>query len=265
MQPVTQLMKAYVINIPTATERRRHVEGLFQRLGIEHIFVAAVVGAALAFPDPDYDEARYKLVHGKRTNSAEVGCYFSHIKALALFLESGDDFGLVCEDDITPVENFVTVLSEALEHSDEFDLLRLSGFHHGMPVRAIKLRSGYSLCHNLTRQTGAGAYLVNRRAAANMIRYLRPMWLPFDHAFDREWVWRGRAMCLDPMPVLQNQGFSSQINADRSYRLPAVIRYSTVFPFRFYNESTRILTRTSAIVRQKLRRVRRPHLRLAPG
>ena len=258
-------MKAYVINIPKSTERRLHVERILQRLGIEHTFVDAVVGAGLAFPIPDYDAARYRLAHGKRTNPAEVGCYLSHLKALALFLQSGEDFALVCEDDIKPVDKLPTVLGEALEHSDDFDILRLSGFHRGTPVRAVKLRCGYSLCHNLTRQTGAGAYLVNRRAAENLTRNLRPMWLPFDHAFDREWAWGGKAMCLDPMPVLQNQGFSSQINADRSYKLPALIRYPTVFPFRCFNESSRIIARSHAIVKRRFKRARRIRLRLAPG
>lgn len=246
-------MNAYIINMPDALERRQHLEKIFAPLDINAIFIEAIVGKEIELPDPRYSEGCYRKAHGKRTNPGELGCYFSHIKALEVFLDSEDNHAIICEDDIEFEDLFQDVIKEALEHEKRFDLLRISGLHRGSPVKIVSLKNGYSLSCCLTRQAGSGAYLVNRKAACKMIKALLPMWLPYDHAFDREWLWGVKSMCIDPMPVQQNIGFESQIDAPQSYKLPAFQRYITVFPYRAYNEISRIIARSFSIFNQKCR------------
>jgi glycosyl transferase family 25 len=245
-------MNAYIINMPSAVERKRHLEKLFVPLKTKAIFIDAVVGSDITLPDPKYNESLYRKAHGKRTNLSELGCYFSHLKALTAFLKDDNEHALILEDDIDFDSSLETVIFEVLKHNKRFDLLRLSGLHDGNPIKIIKLTSGYKLCCNYTIQTGAGAYLVNKYAASRMLKALTPMWLPFDHAFDREWLWGVKSMCLDPMPVKQNIGFPTQINSTKELKLPFFKRYITVFPFRFYNEVSRIIFRTLSILKQKI-------------
>lgn len=239
--------------MPSATERREHIENIFEPTKFELVFIEAVIGSNISLPDYRYNEKAYNLAHGKRTNLGELGCYFSHIKALETFLESADEYALILEDDIHMHEHFEEVVEEALTHSHRFDLLRLSGIHRGSPVSIVSLENGYSLACNFTRQTGSGAYLVNRYAASKMIKKLLPMWLPYDHAYDREWLFGVKAMCIDPMPINQNEGFATQIDASSSYKFPAFKRYLTVFPYRAYNEVSRYIFRSFSILKQKCR------------
>ena len=244
-------MKAYIINMPEATSRRLHMESLFENLAISPIFIEAVVGKNLVLPQQDFDEKRYRMAHGKRPNLSELGCYFSHLKAIEQFLEDGDDYGLILEDDLTFDASIESLIQESLKHKDRFDLLRLSGLHNGHPVKIVSLDDKHNLVCNLTRQTGAGAYLLNRYAAKQMLKQLKPMWLPYDHAFDREWALGLDTMSINPMPILQNITPESQINATNDYKLPRVKRIS-VFFFRFYNEISRAVFRTVRIIKLKV-------------
>jgi hypothetical protein len=158
---------------------------------------------------------------------------------------------LILEDDVSLPANLGLILAEALQHAQRFDLLRLSGLHRGTPIRVVRLKCGHDLSCNYTTQTDSGAYLVNRKCARQMLEHLLPMWLPYDHALDRDWAYGVRAMCLDPMPVSQHSAFGSQIDADRPFKLPALWRYWTVLRYRSWTETLRVLHRTREIVRQK--------------
>ncbi|WP_372808411.1 glycosyltransferase family 25 protein [Pontiella sp.] len=245
-------MNAYVINLPDAAERREHVQTKLAAEGIDMVLVEAVLGRALELPHPDYDETAYRLRHGKRTNLSELGCYFSHIKALGMFLESGHEHALILEDDVDWSVDLRGVLDAALAHAQRFDLLRLEGTHSGSPVKVADMQNGFSLCCNLSRYTGSGAYLVNRKAAAAMVDQLRPMRLPYDHAFDREWTFGITALSLRPAPIHQRKDFGSQIVGQTSYKsfkLP--LRYFTVLPYRAFNELSRFVCRSLTLLKQK--------------
>jgi glycosyl transferase family 25 len=245
-------MRAYIINMPDAKERRIHIEHLFKKLTLIPVFIEACIGKELRLPDQRYNEQAYRRAHGKITNLAELGCYFSHLNALAVFLKTKDEFAVILEDDVSFEVTIESLLKLALKHHSRFDLLRLSGSHKGTPIKILKLNDSYNLCCNYTRQTGAGAYLLNRHAASKILENLSPMWLPYDHAFDREWLWGVKSMCIDPIPIKQNNDFESQINAFQSYKLPFLKRYITVFPYRAWNETCRFLFRSMQIIKNKI-------------
>lgn len=244
-------MKAYIINLPEASERKIHMKSLFENISICPVFIEAVIGKNLILPHKGFDEKRYRSAHGKSANLSELGCYFSHLRAIKQFLHDGDDYGLILEDDLKFDETIESIISKALKFNNQFDLLRLSGLHNGHPVNINSLNEKFSIACNLTRQTGAGAYLINRHAAKQLLEKLNPMWLPFDHAFDREWSFGVKAMCINPMPILQNITPESQINATKDYKLASTKRV-TVFFYRFYNEICRVLFRTIQIIRLKI-------------
>ena len=244
-------MKAYIINMPEAVSRRQHMESLFENLTISPIFVEAVVGKNLILPHKDFDEKKHRLAHGKLPNLSELGCYFSHLKAIEQFLDDEDDYALILEDDLTFDASIEALIQESLKYKHSFDLLRLSGLHNGHPFKIVGLDDKHSLACNLTRQTGAGAYLINKHAAKQFLKQLTPMWLPYDHAFDREWAFGVKTMSINPMPILQNITPESQINATSDYKLPRFKRIS-VFFFRFYNEISRVIFRTLQVIKLKI-------------
>lgn len=247
-------MNAYIINLPGSTKRRNKMELLFSNSKIQPIFIKAIKGEELKLPDSRFAEKRYKLAHGKHTNLAELGCYFSHLKALDTFLKSSDSHSLILEDDLEVNSPIEPILEHCLKYRKYYDLLKLSGLHNGSPSKIFQIDTKFNLSINLTQQTGSGAYLVNRHAAKQIVSNLIPMWLPFDHAFDREWVFGIKTMRVDPFPFSQNTTNESQIVIDRKkYKLSKIVRLPVLI-FRAYNEISRIYFRSLQISKHRLER-----------
>jgi len=246
-------MRAYIINLDAAVDRWDFMVKALEPSGLPIVRIPAVNGRELSFPHPDYDEAGFHRIHGRTTNPSEVGCYLSHIKAMEAFLETGDSHGLICEDDIVLKPDFSQILTEALQYSARWNLLRLSGLSAGRPWSVASLSGGYQMCVCQGRLKGAGAYIVDRAAAAAFVEHLVPMRLPYDHAFDREWVFGLKAVYIQPFPALQDERlFRSSIQKTSGKYLAKSLRYATVYPYQAVNEISRFFYRTSHWLAWKL-------------
>lgn len=235
-------MHAFLINLPHAADRLSHAKAQLEQAGIPYSVVEAINGKALSYPHLQFNEPGYQLKQGRRRVDPEVGCYLSHMKAIQAFLDTGEKFGLILEDDIHLPPYLVKLIDEAFKQAD-FDMLRLSTVNSGRWSKTAHLMKSYYLGVAFTREKGAGAYVINRKAAKRMAKRFQIMSLPYDHRFDLEWLDGYRTMGITPAPVKQS-GFDSQIqNNMRAYYLPAYIRYWTVFPYRFFWEVTRIVSR----------------------
>ena len=246
-------MKGFVINLERAVERREAVGKFFDAIPeLEFVVVPAVNGKELALPHPDYSEKGYRCCHGKRTNRAQVATFFSHLKALRLFLETSDEHGIIMEDDVQFGPDLLEVANKAIAARPDCGMIRLAGHRNGRPVGLVQLDETYQLGIDTTRQTGTGCYLVDRETAQHLLDKLPPMTLPIDHAFDREWRWSGLTMRVFPFPANQRANTTaSQNNALEPEKLSPWIRYWTVFPFRAVNETRRYLYRKGQIARAK--------------
>ncbi len=72
----------YWINLDNSIKRKERMEQLFKKQKVKNIRVAAIDG-------------------GKDLDARACACCASHIKAIQTFYESGDDIGIICEDDIS--------------------------------------------------------------------------------------------------------------------------------------------------------------------
>ena len=93
----THEIKAYVINLDRSPERWELIKDSFLHTNIKLIRVPAIDGADLKVSQADLDKLR--PYHGRSFQVGELGCYYSHLKALQTFLEGGDKFSLIMEDD----------------------------------------------------------------------------------------------------------------------------------------------------------------------
>jgi len=239
-------MKAFIINLDHAVERWERLSLEVTDAGFEVCRVPAVFGDDLTAPFEGYSESGYRYRHGKRTNVREIGCYMSHLRAMEQFLATDDEHAVVLEDDVELGRNTLSLVEQAVEHAELWDLLRLSGLHDGTPWAVRDLSDGHQLAVNMSRQTGAGAYVVSRHGAEVMTKKLLLMALPYDHAFDREWNFGYKAMSLVPYPVSQNERYASSIVHTPKY---GPLRYLTVFPYRAANESRRVFHRVCQYAR----------------
>jgi glycosyl transferase family 25 len=248
-------VRAYIINLTAAPERWASVSDAFA--GTQFILerVEGVDGYALELPIPEYAEARYRWLHGRPTSPGHVGCYLSHVRAMKAFLATCEPYALIGEDDLTLGNDFERVVQAALRASASWNLLRLTGLGSGGAAPVARLHGDYSLCVNFSRLKGTGAYLIDRRAALALSREMLPMWLPIDHALDREWAHGLHAACVWPFPASQVEtGFRSSIQRGRSLKLSALFRWLGAYPYQALNEVTRFLVRSTRYLSLRLAR-----------
>ena len=243
-------MRAFIINLDAATERWTFIEAAFAKTQLTLCRVPAVDRRGLQLPNEYYSEKRYRWFHGRTPNIRELACYLSHLKAIREFLTTDENHGLIGEDDLVLRPDFDAVLAAALEYSQHWNILRLTGLSAGYPAKVAKLAPGYSLCISLGRLKGAGAYVIDRTAATALLARLLPMRLPYDHAFDREWFMGLRAASISPFPVSQTESeFLSSVQPGTYPKLSRTHRCLTTYPYQACNEVTRWLFRALSYVR----------------
>lgn len=191
-----------VINLDRSPHRLASIREELVADGIAFERLAALEGRQLSSEAlAQVDVPTYRHRHGKEPTAGEMGCYMSHIAAMRTFLASGHAHCLILEDD-AKVPPGTRVLVEAVIASDApWDMTMLYGNHAAQPVATAELGGGHRLVGYFGKQTGAVAYLLNRRAAQAHIDHLIPMRLPIDHAFGEAWHGRLRIRGVSPLPV----------------------------------------------------------------
>lgn len=238
----------YLINLDRSTDRLDRMRALLSAASLAFERVPAVDGAKLAEPLPEYDDAAFRIRHGKRRNPGEVGCYLSHIECARRLLASDSEYALVLEDDISVPHDIHEIIKEAIDAGRDWDILRLSTVNSGRKFVFRKMSSDRGLAICLTREKGSGAYLINRRAARWFLEDLVPMRLPFDIAFDLEYLSGLKAAFVSPPPIDQDTGHPSQIQKGRRALRLSRWSYATVMPYRISLEASRLVCRARRLV-----------------
>lgn len=191
----------FVINLRGSPERLRAMSCQLAAEHIDFMRYEAVDGGVID-PDrtPHFDRRRYEARHGKRPSGREIGCFLSHVGVLEAFLASGKDHCLVLEDDAILEPGFSSVLAEIAATNHLWDTVLLYGNHRGAPFTQRHLNGTHRLVGFFLRQTGAVAYVINRKAARAYVKLL-PMSLPYDLEFDRAWDLGIRFRGVLPFPV----------------------------------------------------------------
>lgn len=228
------------------------MERAFAGSGLGLVRVPAVIGKDLSLPLSEFNEEKFRKRHGRLTNPYEVACYLSHVKAMKAFLATPDSHALICEDDLHPRPGLEGVVARLMEMSDRWNMVRLAGLKLGKPLRIADLGGGYSLTVPFHRFKGTGAYLIDRKAASALVQGLLPMWLPYDHALDREWVHGFAVASVSPFPISQTEEeFASGIQGHAQRRLPSSVRWRWTYPYQIVNECSRWITRTVRVLSLK--------------
>jgi glycosyl transferase family 25 len=116
-----------------------------------------------------------------------------------------------------------------------------------------QLSSHHFLTLHWSRLKGAGAYMIDRRAASILVKGLLPMWLPWDHAIDREWNFGLKALAIAPFPISQTEEkFASAIQKMSQPKLSTLQRCLTTYPYQAFNELSRWVVRGASFCSLKL-------------
>lgn len=179
-----------VINLDRSPERLATIKAFLDTAGVEFVRFSAVEGAKL---DLENDPKLKRLLdlkawvrgHHRNPTPADIGCYLSHLYALEAFIAQDKPFGLIFEDDAALKPDFVAAVAPALEDPALWDILKLHARHPGPIVLRKRYGSGPDLCSYVVRHAGATAYIVNKEAAAKMVRHMIPARRMNDWTYDQ--------------------------------------------------------------------------------
>lgn len=210
-------MKTLVINLNDSAERLETITNAFSLHGLDFTRIEAVDGRSQnALNFPQYNDRKSNLRHGKSLSGGEVACYLSHIIALKTFLDSGDECGLILEDDATAVDDFgsqIKDLENELHKLNKWDVVNLT------VRRDTWMKPCAKIARNELRRAFyfpmlATANLWSRRGAITFLngRYGKEIHGPFDTELRSFCALRGKGLSL-AVPIVQPSGAPSDIDS----------------------------------------------------
>jgi GR25 family glycosyltransferase involved in LPS biosynthesis len=175
----------YCINLPYRKDRRKRMEERFKAHDLDAIFVNAISKTSSIieyYEHHDSDEGINLLsnnIVSKYNPKAQTACFASHLKALRTFLESDDEHGIICEDDVLLHNNF-NILLQQIESNlpDDFNLCMLCWFPWDTSKYILNgkdpdQKNIYSM--GIDNVLGAQMYLISKQYALECLKkYDRP-------------------------------------------------------------------------------------------
>jgi glycosyl transferase, family 25 len=230
-----QLCGIYLINLDRSVERLSSAERRFNAVGLPIQRIDAIDAYKEDVSVYPIDREAFQRTHGRKSiRPGEIGCYFSHLKAIRAFLASDKEFAIILEDDVLPQIELPAVLKELLALADEWDIVSLFHFHRGGPV-VVRQAKEFSLAVHVAHISSAAAYLVSKNAAKKLIQHLEVMRACLDHSLYESWKHGLQLRSVTPMPIhLAPQANQSTINiasGDKPFfllRLPTLLNRSYV-------------------------------------
>jgi len=209
-------MRHFVINLSTATERRRRTEAQFGELGLDLEIHSAVDGSKLNSRDiAGVDLAARRNLGIWPPSNGEIAVWISHCQIFRQLLDSRDSMIAVFEDDAELSPDLPKVL-EALEcRPFDFDIAKLNRRSPKKPfVPFARLTDEHMAGHVQYSDYGAEGYVITRSAAERFLDCFPRMTTEIDHALSRFWETRLNVIYIDP-PVVAHRGVQSLISEGR--------------------------------------------------
>ncbi|MBC2884632.1 glycosyltransferase family 25 protein [Ochrobactrum sp. CM-21-5] len=224
----------YVINLDRSRDRWEGLKASADRFSLDVRRVEAVEGKLLTEAElGDFDEAGFRRLHGKIAMPAEIGCYFSHIRALEAIASAPEPFAVIVEDDVLFTPAFKPFV-EKMTDIQGWDVIKLINHRTAAFRPFLRVDDMFSIGRCLHGPLGSSAaYMVTREGAARLLAAIRPMRVPYDVALERGWATGGYEIFTTDKPVisLSDQAISTIAQGRSSYakkRLPPYKRLGTL-------------------------------------
>ncbi|KIC21043.1 glycosyltransferase family 25 protein [Leisingera sp. ANG-Vp] len=168
---------------------------------------------------PEYDAAAMRAYFGRDMNGGEVGCCFSHIRALQAFVESGKPYGLIFEDDVSPAPQAMELTRALIEWQNErgtpdWYVANLGAERSKILSPVTTLRANGSevvLYRGHYFPMLATALLWTREGACAFLEIALPLNCPYDN-FLRRWLTANDMGLTTRPPLFRTTGADSDID-----------------------------------------------------
>jgi glycosyl transferase family 25 len=176
-------MKAFVINLERAVERRRHILRQLKKHKLNYEFVEAVDGKQISQEELkrlwDLEEARRRP---RKLTIGALGCALSHNNAYQKILDENLSMALVLEDDVIFSNGFKDVLEEVKKYIQTNEVILLHFFGSSKDRRLsisrqeeVPLVRQRSLMYPVDIPQSGAAYIITREAARSLVATRLPV------------------------------------------------------------------------------------------
>lgn len=196
-------VSAYIIHLRRATERAENVNKLTRKLSVPVIVIPAVDHMSLGEPEISsrYVRDLYSPRYPFSLTANEIACFLSHRASWLAIAQSGDDAGLVFEDDAELDTTFQGAFDFACDEIRDGDLIRFP-IRENRGIGNIRLnRSQYQIYEPTPVGLGMVAQLISRRAAIKLLQATQTFDRPVDTLLQMYWITGVRPYSISPSGV----------------------------------------------------------------
>ena len=160
----------YIINLIRCQSRRTHMQQQFDKYNIQNTtFVEAVDGKMFddtnSYTFSNGDRFTYDRQDHKNTDY-EIACTLSHLHAIKTFLASGNEYGIIFEDDISFIFMAywkMSLMELLMSAPQDWDIISLYCSNPKETTASFKK-------YKLSEYCGAATYVVNRVGALKLLQ-----------------------------------------------------------------------------------------------
>lgn len=193
-------IKAFIIHLARAEERRSQVEKLVRDLPVSAEIIDAVDNRQL-------DDATIRAVYRRHLHQPaypfklsrnEIACFLSHRKAWQAIVDQNLDAGLVIEDDVELTQDFAGAFAAAIDYMRAGDFIRFP-FRADRETGVEHYRSAHHrIIEPLPVGLGMVAQLISRDAAQKLLDKTHSFDRPVDTTAQMNWVTGLRPLAVLP-------------------------------------------------------------------
>ena len=221
-------IRYYVINLPTATDRREIMQRQLETTGRSFQFITAISGQEVEQNNlPGYEAKKTKRYYNYKLVPNEVACVMSHRKALQQFMDDGVEYGVILEDDAQFLPYFNEGIQELIHQITGWDAVKLElrGPSKIFPL-CFKWEKNSILQPVFLKHFGRGSagFMYTRRAAEIILQDSESFFLPADSLIADIIMSRQLRVIAAAPPLLKTFPIPSTIDSKDSNRYELAIR-----------------------------------------
>lgn len=216
-------MKAYIINLPQARERKQLMQEQISKIrGVDFVFFDAM----------SWDEERFqryrsnwdwdfltKLYRGRVLSDGEKACYASHFALWEKCVEENEAI-LIFEDDVIFAENFEETI---LALDEELGFVRLMAYFQ---KESFKFQE--RIYQTFEDICGTQGYFLTPKAASLFLQKAKIWFCPVDNYMDKTYLHGVRNLFFSPAVISENPNLQSCINRG-GVKIPLYYKISKEF------------------------------------
>jgi glycosyl transferase family 25 len=191
-------VKTYVLGLQDSF-RGKSLENFLHNRGLNPEIIYGIDGKDFTEKDLKkiYSSRRAKVIMGRNLANSEIACALGHIEIYKKFIESGDEWALILEDDTYPTNGFVldkvqfnTLRTPAIVCLQGVEYAMKNRKHLPYLIRSVRDLSpstgNFFVYEAVGRIHGTFSYLINQKAAELALKKQRRI----DSTADWPYAWR---------------------------------------------------------------------------